>query len=315
MEYRLNRQAYDLAEFALGNQQRLRIRELAGHPCRMVDFGVQAEGGLEAGCVLARLCSAGYATVDLSDSPFPDLVWPSVRFWTDHPLASCMASQYAGWQISHADYFAMGSGPMRAAAKAEELIAELECGETSDVAVGVLETRQIPPASVCEKIAGRCNVPVERLLLAVAPTASLAGTVQIVARSVETALHKMHELGLELRKVVSGFGCAPLPPVAADDLAAIGRANDAILYGGRVTLWMSGPDQDLESLAARMPSSASRDFGRPFSELFARHDHDFYKLDPHLFSPAAITLISLESGRTFRGGEIRPDILEESFEG
>ena len=67
-------------------------------------------------------------------------------------------------------------------------------------------------------------------------TASIAGSVQVIARSVETALHKMHEIGFDLTQVRSGFGIAPLPPVAADDLVGIGRTNDAMLYGGEVTL-------------------------------------------------------------------------------
>ena len=40
----------------------------------------------------------------------------------------------------------------------------------------------------------------------------------MVARSVETALHKLHELKFDLNQIVSAFGTAPLPPVATKDL-------------------------------------------------------------------------------------------------
>ena len=60
-----------------------------------------------------------------------------------------MASQYAGWQISvdmapgpdgkSKKYFAMGSGPMRAAAGREELFDTIGHREASPVAVGVLD--------------------------------------------------------------------------------------------------------------------------------------------------------------------------------
>ncbi|HEV3023547.1 MAG TPA: methenyltetrahydromethanopterin cyclohydrolase, partial [Pirellulales bacterium] len=150
-------------------------------------------------------------------------------------------------------------------------------------------------------------------VLLAARTASQAGTVQIVARSVETALHKLHELGFDLTRVESGWGVAPLPPPAADDLAGIGRTNDAILYGALVTLWVRGDDTSLESVGPRVPSSASPDHGEPFARIFERYDRDFYKIDPLLFSPAVVTLANLDSGHSFRFGRQLPDVIGRSF--
>ncbi len=198
-----------------------------------------------------------------------------------------MASQYAGWQIIVGKYFAMGSGPMRAAAGKEALFDAIGFREQPEFAVGVLETRKMPPDDVCQALASACGVAPEGLTLLAAPTASEAGTVQIVARSVETALHKLFELGFDLGRVQRGNGTAPLPPVADDDLAAIGRTNDAILYGGEVTLWVHGDDASLQEIGPRVPSCASSDFGEPFAAIFKRYKHDFYAVDPHLFSPGA----------------------------
>ncbi len=136
---------------------------------------------------------------------------------------------------------------------------------------------------------------------------------QVVARSVETALHKLLELGFDLTRVVAGWGTAPLPPAAPDDLAAIGRTNDAILYGGEVMLWVRGDDHSLAAVGPRVPSSASPDHGQPFATIFARYHHDFYKIDPHLFSPAVVTLANLDTGSTFRFGELHPRVIHESF--
>jgi methenyltetrahydromethanopterin cyclohydrolase len=208
----------------------------------------------------------------------------------------------------------MGSGPMRAAVGTESLLEKLQIRETTSCAVGVLETSQLPPPHVTAWIAQECGVPPSELCLLVARTASQAGTMQVVARSIETALHKLFDLGFDLRRVVSGFGTAPLPPVAADDLIAIGRTNDAILYGARVTLWVRGDDDSLAAIVRQVPSSASRDFGSPFRDVFARANYDFYQIDPHLFSPAAIRLVNLDSGRTFEAGRAHPDVLRASFE-
>jgi methenyltetrahydromethanopterin cyclohydrolase len=146
-----------------------------------------------------------------------------------------------------------------------------------------------------------------------APTASQAGTIQIVARSIETALHKLHEIGFDLARVESGYGTAPLPPVAGDDLTAIGRTNDAVLYGGEVTLWIRGDDASITAVGPQVPSSASSDFGEPFAAIFRRYECDFYRIDPHLFSPAAITFHNLDTGRTQRFGQVWPDVIQRSF--
>jgi methenyltetrahydromethanopterin cyclohydrolase len=225
-----------------------------------------------------------------------------------------MASQYAGWQIAAGKYFAMGSGPMRALARKEPLFAKLGYQESAQAAVGVLETRKFPPDELCRKLAEECGVAPGKLTLLAAPTASLAGTVQVVARSVETALHKLFELGFDLARVASGYGTAPLPPASADDLVAIGRTNDAILYGGEVTLYVRGDDASLEQIGPKVPSSASSDHGQPFVTIFERAGRDFYKIDPHLFSPARITLSNLDTGRTFVFGRTLPRVIHESFD-
>jgi methenyltetrahydromethanopterin cyclohydrolase len=224
-----------------------------------------------------------------------------------------MASQYAGWQITGEKFFAMGSGPMRAVARREPLFEQLGYTEQSDRVVGVLETSQLPTPEICRKIAEQCQVTPDHVILLAARTASIAGTVQVVARSVETALHKLHELGYDLANVVSGFGSAPLPPVAADDLAGIGRTNDAILYGGQVTLWVRDSDARLAEIGPQIPSSASRDFGEPFAAIYERYGRDFYKIDPLLFSPAVVTLVDLTSGKLHHFGQMRPDVLGKSF--
>ena len=238
---------------------------------------------------------------------------PLIQVVTDHPVQACLASQYAGWALKAGKFFAMGSGPMRAAAGSEAIFDLIGFRETPEAVIGVLETRKPPPPEVVARIAGACKVDLKDVTLLVAPTASLAGCVQIVARSVETALHKLAELKFDLTRVVSAHGAAPLPPVAADDIASIGRTNDSILYGARVTLAVAGDDASLEAIGPQVPSSASRDFGEPFAAIFARYNHDFYAVDPHLFSPAEVVFQNVDSGRVHRFGQTVPDILARSF--
>jgi methenyltetrahydromethanopterin cyclohydrolase len=305
----LNEQAWRLADELAASAAGLGInvqRTSAG--ARLLDCGVVAPGGLGAGLGLARLCLAGRGEVALAPGP-------QVQVHSDQPVLACMASQYAGWQIAAGKFFAMGSGPMRAAYGKEELFQHIPGRESPPVAVGVLETRKLPNDEVVAYLTERLGLAADRLTLACAPAASLAGTIQVVARSLETALHKLHELGFDLTQVVAGFGTAPLPPVAADEIGAIGRTNDAILYGGQVTLWVRSDDERIAEVGPKVPSSASRDHGAPFAEIFERYQRDFYKVDRMLFSPAVIAFNNLKTGRYQAFGRLEPEVLRRSFAG
>lgn len=312
----LNERTQRLCQQFVDNADEMRIAILPDEgTARVIDCGVDVAGGLQAGVALAEVCMSGLGSVSLASGHADIWSGPAIQVRTDQPVAACMASQYAGWQIAAEEYFAMGSGPMRAARGREELFDSIGFREEASHAVGVLESGKLPPTEVCSQIAEQCRVEPANLTLLVAPTSSIAGTIQVVARTVETCLHKMHELGFDLSQVECGFGAAPLPPVASGDLAGIGRTNDAVLYGGEVTLWVRSEDALLEELGPKIPSSSSSDHGQPFSQVFEKYDHDFYKIDPLLFSPARITLINLETGRSFLFGELCPDVIRQSFAG
>jgi methenyltetrahydromethanopterin cyclohydrolase len=280
---------------------------------RLIDAGIQAPGGLDAGLHLARLCLADLGKVTLNSSRLAGC--PLVQVATDHPVMACLASQYAGWQVKVGNYFAMGSGPMRAAYAKEELFQQLNYLELVHAAVGVLETKALPTDDVAYDIASKCNISPEHLTLVVAPTTSIAGNLQVVARSLETALHKLHVLGFPLDQLQSGFGTAPLPPVGSRTQQAIGLTNDAILYGGDVALWVRSEDDLIASVGPKVPSSASSDYGIPFAEIFQKAGGDFYKIDPMLFSPSRITFHNLNTGRVQTFGVVNEALLECSFWG
>jgi methenyltetrahydromethanopterin cyclohydrolase len=311
----LNRRALAILDdmAARAPELRVEIEEVEGG--RRIDAGVRSPGGLEAGLLLARACMAGLGRIDLAPGDLPHPRFPRVAVATDHPVAACMASQYAGWQISAGKFFAMGSGPMRAAYGGEDLFARIGFTEKPGAVAGILECGELPGPDVFRLVAGKTGVGVRGVTLAAAATRSIAGSIQVVARSVETALHKLHALGFDIARVVSGAGSAPLPPPARDDLAAIGRTNDAVLYGGSVTLWVRGDDDSIAEIGPRVPSSASPDHGAPFAEIFERHGRDFYAIDPHLFSPAEIAFQNLDTGRSHRHGSLEPGVLERSFFG
>lgn len=312
---RMNEAAGEIADSMADQPDLLRVRTFRlPSGARVIDAGVEADGGIEAGIALAEICMGGLGNVSCTPLQIGGRSHTGLIVWTDHPAVACMASQYAGWAISVGKFFAMGSGPLRAHARVErELFEKLGYEEQADEGVLVLETRALPNDEVVAWIAEKARLQPLQLTLVVAPTASIAGGVQISARIIETGLHKMETLGFDVTRVVSAMGTAPLPPVAKNDLRAIGRTNDCILYGGQARYTVKAPDSELEKLAEQIPASASRDYGTPFYEIFQRYGGDFYKIDPLLFSPAEVWLTSTESGRTFHAGRLNPEVLEASL--
>ena len=157
------------------------------------------------------------------------------------------------------------------------------------------------------------NVPNNELTVILTPTSSLAGTVQIISRVLETSLHKAHELHFPLENIIDGAGSAPLCPPSNDFLTAMSRTNDSILFAGQIQLFVEATDEDAEELANALPSSTSKDYGKPFGEIFKDVNYDFYKIDPMLFSPAKVSVSSLTTGHTFHAGKIDLDLLDKSY--
>lgn len=280
----------------------------------VIDAGIKVPGSFAAGKLFAEACLGGLGAVAFTRLSYAGFWLPGVSVRVEHPAIACMAAQYAGWAVKRGKFFAMGSGPARALYAGEKLFEHLSYRDQSKVAVLLLEGRKLPDEEVAEYVAGKCGVDATNLMLAIAPTASLVGSVQVAARVVETGLHKMIELGFDVEQVVAGFGTCPLAPVASDDLKAIGLTNDAVLYGGQAYYAVQATDEALEQIIDQIPSSASRDYGKPFYEIFQAYEGDFYKIDPLLFSPAEVIINNLTSGKTYRAGRPNLEVLRGILE-
>ncbi len=281
----------------------------------LVDAGIVALGGLEGGRRIAEICMGGLGQVLLNSSSGK---WPlTLHVHAANPVLACLGSQYAGWSLAHGDgeagFSALGSGPARALAQKEKLFQDIGYRDAGESACLVLEVDKVPPMALIEKIIHDCNVAADQLTIILTPTCSLAGVVQIVARVLEVALHKTHVLGFPLAQIIDGAGTAPLPSPAHDFITSMGRTNDAILFGGRVQLFVDCSDDDARQLAEKLPSSASRDYGKLFGQIFKDVDYDFYKIDPMLFAPAEVVVSTLKNGKSFRAGKLNDELLDRSF--
>jgi methenyltetrahydromethanopterin cyclohydrolase len=314
----VNEACQPLVDALLEDAQALQLEiSTLSNGTKIVDAGIKAKGGLEAGRRIGEICMGGLGTATMgSQSGFANWPW-SVNVHAKTPVLSCLGSQYAGWSLSHKSeegkFYALGSGPGRALAAREELFKEFEYQDKADSTVIVLEVDQFPPVAIAEKIADNCGIKAENLTLILTPTTSLAGVMQIAIRVLEVALHKAHTLHFPLEKIVDGYGSTPVAPAGGDFMTGMGRTNDAILYGGTVHLFVDATDEEAKDLAEKMPSNTSSDYGRPFGEIFKSYEYDFFKIDPMLFSPAKVIITNTKSGKSFTAGELNADLLTQSF--
>lgn len=281
----------------------------------VVDAGVKAPGGFQAGKKLTELCLGGAGKAELGFKTYGDITFPSITISTDHPAIATLGSQFAGWRIKDGDSIAIGSGPVRALAlKPKDVFEEIGYKDQSDKALLTLESNVLPSDALIEKVTNASGVSAENLIVVVAPTASAAGLTQVAGRVVEVGIHKLRTLGLSPKVIRHAMGYAPIPPVGLDFEVAMARTNDAILYGGTVYLTVDYDDEAaLQRIVKQAPSMASKDYGKPFLQIFREADKDFYKIDHGLFAPALLMINNAKTGRTFKAGQINPKVLSQAL--
>ena len=284
----------------------------------VLDCGVNVTGSFKAGELYTKVCLGGLADVgisipgDLSEK----FALPSVKIKTDSPSISTLGSQKAGWSVSVGDFFALGSGPARALSlKPAETYEEIGYEDDADIAILTLESDVLPTEEVAEYIATECNVNVSNVFLLVAPTSSLVGSIQIAGRVVENGTYKMLEaLKFDVNKVKHAAGIAPIAPIDPDGLKAMGKTNDAVLFGGRTYYYVESEEgDDIAGVAAKLPSSAADGYGKPFFDVFKEADFDFYKIDKGMFAPAEVVINDLTTGKLYKEGYVNADLLKKSF--
>ncbi len=312
----VNRLAWKLLEKLCANPDFHRVKvEKTSSGTTVVDAGIEAKGGFEAGKLITEICMGGCGKARITSRKYGEWKFPTIFVYTDHPVIATLGSQFAGWQIKEGDYFAIGSGPARALAlKPKEIYEKIGYRDSFEKAIVVLETEKPPPNQILERFSTECKVASENLAVILTPTTSIAGVTQVSGRIVETGIHKLNKLGLNPSVIVDAWGCAPIPAVHPKFANAMARTNDAILYGGTAYYTVEYDNEErLKEIVEKAQSLASEAYGKPFLEIFKEANYNFYKIDPGLFAPAQIIVNNVKTGKTFKSGKINPQILANSL--
>ena len=309
----INSTTVAMLESNLANPEQLGLSVERIGGATVVRFAADQRCSIEAAILLAKVCLGGGGEIAIVEPTPPQISLPHIAVSIADPLVACIGCQYAGWPLAVDGYSAMASGPIRLLRGSEVVLEQYGLLQTDKQAVIVLESDKLPTEQAVRNIAAQANVAVEQLFICIANTSSLPGSLQVVARSVETAMHKLHELGFDLSTVQSGQGSGPLPPTTGDDLIAMGWTNDSMLYGASVELIVDTTDQAIAAIIDKTPSSSSDQFGKPFLTIFKEAGYDFYEIDPLLFAPAKISIKNQRTGKLFSAGQLRTDLLQTSF--
>ncbi|MGA3112236.1 MAG: methenyltetrahydromethanopterin cyclohydrolase [Candidatus Bathyarchaeia archaeon] len=207
----VNQMAWKIAQKFIDNPEFYGVivsKSTAG--ATVIDAGVNAAGGFQAGKILTELCMGGAGKAQLGFKTYGNITFPSITVSMDHPAIAALGSQFAGWRIKDGESIAIGSGPVRALAlKPKDVFEEIGYRDQSDKAVLILESNSLPSEALIEKVTTASNVSAANLIVVVAPTASIAGLTQVAGRIVEVGIHKLRTLGLSPKVIRYALGYAP----------------------------------------------------------------------------------------------------------
>lgn len=314
----INKEAVKVVKNVIANAARLGVEvKKLDNGTTILDMGINAAGSWQAGLDFVKLNMGNLGIVDIVPYRVGELELSGVFVHSDQVVTATIASQIAGWRLTTGDKTIIGSGPARAQAVVDSdyYFEMTDYRDQNDECVLCLQMQEMPGEKIADEVAKACGVSTENIYLVVAPSASLVGSIQVAARSVEQTVHKMYEHGFNLEHIQFAKGLAPIAPIIDDETEAMGRINDALLYGGYSEFWVCCDDQEIIDVINQLVSEASDHCGKPFSKLFSEAEHDFYKMDKDIHAMSKVKMHNMKTGKLFEAGSIHKEVIKESYTG
>lgn len=283
----------------------------------VVDMGIEAPGGWLAAKLFTEATIAGLGHVDYGRFQFGSIDLPSIDVYIDHPQIASLSSQFASWPMAKKDIPGsirpMGSGPARAIAQNDFFVKLWDYVDVHHEAVFALQANELPDEKLADEVAEACRISPENVYFLACKTGSLAGSIQVCSRTIETTVWRLYNSGFDIKKVISGMGSCPIAPPAKDEFQAMVRVNVAIIYGGLVRYIVDSSDAEIEAVIDKIPSNSAVRFGYSFAKMLEEGGRDIFTTDKDIHSVAVCEIMNYNTGRVFRAGEIREEFLKEIF--
>jgi methenyltetrahydromethanopterin cyclohydrolase len=270
--------------------------------CTLIDAGLDAVGGINAGLEVTKICLGGLADVSLVEERLDDLSLPAIYVATDVPAVSVLCCQYPlfGQSSLQVDGYApILSGPVKSLLRLpSEIFSKVGYKEESDVAVAVIQSETLPSIRYVDLLASKAGVASKDVYLIFVPTNSMAGAV--AARTIETSTWRLCViLGYDFSKVKFMTGTGIISPIYPGIWQQPGVTPDDMIHcAGRVTFGVKSTEKDdLQKLADSMVVDATTSKGKPFFQMLKEADFDFNKIEPAAWAVAEVCIYDLSSGR------------------
>lgn len=313
----VNREAKKIVDKILEQAEQLNvIVSTLKNGTTVVDMGQKAKGSWLAGKYYAEITMGGMGEVTFDSFQLDEYTLPSVKVTSANPFLAGWVSQKHADPLPGAENQPILAGPAKALLKPPDAsIVYANYHDNSDIAVAPFQTSAPITEDFANWVADACQLNPKNLYILVAPSNSLVCAIQVAARPIDNLMHRLHEEGIDIHQVSYAFSSSPVPPLAEDELEAMGRINDSMLYGGQVLIYLNGNDPDIQRILPNLPTRSSNQYGKTFRQIFVEHDMDFHKIDLRIHSVALVQINNIATGNCFSAGAIDRGMLRKSFLG
>lgn len=312
----VNRAAMDIVRRIMAESERLGVEVITlNNKSTVIDMGVRQPGGWEAARLFCEATLGGLGRVEFGTFDLEGLELPQVELYVDLPAVALLGSQISGWALTElkneAGVVPLVSGPIRARGPQDMFAGPVPYRDDAEEVVAALQDNRLPNETLTWLLADRCGVPPEGVYVLVAATSSLVGSINVVARTLETAIWRLHCFGLDVNRVIAAWGRAPLPPVVRDEFEAMVRTNTFAYYGGTVGFILDDDEEKIASVVGELPLSPAtcRLYGVPFRELFERAGGDIFNMEGFVHSVARVVINNVSTGKIVSAGAVDKKVL------
>lgn len=313
----VNERAVKLAEKMMHDPEAYKVKVLNICGANVIDAGVEADGGWEAAKLVTEILFGGLNEVTIETFPekIGDVYYNSVHVHSDHVVLQQAGCNISGWELRPGKYAPVLAGPGRTVARkpGDWLEKYSDYSDKYHKAVLTVEKGTIMTEDEVKDLIDATGIEAKDLYIILAASGSTVCSVEVAARIIEQTLHRLREEKFNLDNIIEAHGFCVIPPVVKDDLIAMGRLNDVLMYGGQSTFTVDCEDSEIEEVIGKITSDKCSEYGTMFQKIYETHGCDFYQVPMDMYSPAKVVIINQRTGRTFKAGKFNLEVLEKSF--
>ncbi len=315
--YSVNKESMKIVKKIIENCDKYNVEVHNIEGATVIDCGINKDGGWEVAKLFTKILFGGTNEIEYGvfSDKINDINYRSVIVSSDFPVLQQAGCNISGWELKKGHFAPILAGPGRTVArKPNDWFAKYSDYEDSHCeAVITVESSSIISSQEVKDLIQATGVLAKDLYILVAPSGSTVCSVQVAARILEQSLHRLCDEGFNLGAIIEAHGYAVVPPVVKDDLLAMGRLNDVLIYGGQATYTVDCEDSEIEKVISIVPSFNSTEYGRIFKDIYEENGCNFFNIDMRTYSPAKLVMINQRTGNVFSSGEINIELLAKSF--